>query len=138
MDSQRLPFDDERISADDRLIRYVNPDAHLAPDHGGNLRIASNLFSPSSKKIDPLRGWSAEGEWLILAAGLEVQARLPRNDFGAIAVRAGALRSLALLVACDPIPGNDFHCSVWGIGDRQKRALANPTMFEILFLARGM
>jgi hypothetical protein len=124
-----LPFGPEaRVGIDDGdvVIRFVNPQAHLADEVRGK-RLSSAIFAPSSD--DGLV--SIEVEKLLRADGLSAQDRLidERQGLGAIRLIAGNIRALGFDVIHDPICAqqpfgpNPYHGAITNVtkqGHRKK------------------
>jgi hypothetical protein len=52
---------------------------------------------------------------LMLNDGLSPLDRKPADHEGSVKLKVGDLRDLGLRVAHDPIEGNPYHASVWGV-----------------------
>ena len=118
------PYDDDSISGDAYLVRYVHRE-WLVPDDDGGRRLSKAAFSPSSIQRDPYQGMSTEILDLILRDGSSPAERRPRDHEAAVMLKVEHLRSLGLKVGHDPIDDiNPYHVSVWGVKrSHQKRLL---------------
>ena len=109
-----IPCDDPDTSNEAYLVRYVHR-LWLAPDNAGGRRLSKAAFSPSSEARDPYRGMSTELLHLILNDGLSPLDRKPADHEGSVKLKVGDLRRLGLSIAHDPVEGNPYHASVWGV-----------------------
>ncbi len=107
------PYDEERIGADDTIIRRINPEQHIVWDNNRACnRVSSKVFSPSSGLNG---GMSVDIEKLIVAGGEIPQEYVTDPVFiGSVSFSAGAARNLSLRVGYDPLPDNPYHGEVWG------------------------
>lgn len=114
-----VPHDHGEIAPSDLLIRRINPGQHLVTDHNTNRRrVSSKAYQPSS---EPNGGMSVDHEGLMLADSRDPKQFVAAPPFlGAVCFQATVARSSGLLVGYDPIPGNPYHCEVWG-KDRPNR-----------------
>jgi hypothetical protein len=113
------PYDDDSISGEVRLVRYVHR-LWLVPDETGGRRLSKGAFSPSSEQRDPYQSMSTEILDWILNDGLSPIERKPQDHEAIVTFKVDDLRRLGLLVGHDPIDDvNPYHAAVWGV----KRAL---------------
>lgn len=118
-----LPYDDPNIADDAGLVRYIDPDHHLAHDKNrGEIRLSSAALSETGRA--PYGGMSVDIETMLQNDGVDVETRLPNDDWGAIRLRCGNLREYNCKVGRDPLPDNPQHGEVWGI-DKAKRRKKN-------------
>lgn len=118
-DGNIIPYDDPNIVDADGLLRYIDPDNHLAPDkNSGGWRISSGAFSESSH---PGGGMSVDLEHPLIAATGSNVTRLPTPDFGLVRLVAGEMRELGCNVGSTPKEDNPYHCDVWGINKKSKK-----------------
>jgi hypothetical protein len=118
------PYDDDSISGDVFLVRYVHRQ-WLVPDGAGGRRLSKGAFAPSSEQRDPYKGMSTEILDLILNDGSSPTERKPRDHEAAVILKVEQLRALGLIVGHDPIEDlNPYHAAVWGVKrGHQKRLL---------------
>ena len=109
-----IPRDDPDTSNEAYLVRYIHR-LWLPPSNAGGRRLSKAAFSPSSEARDPYRGMSTELLHLMLNDGLSPLDRKPADHEGSVKLKVGDLRGLGLRVAYDPIEGNPYHASVWGV-----------------------
>lgn len=105
-DGQTIPYDDDRLTDDDFLLRRINP-VHLTSTDAG-YRVTSAAFSESSANVSKYGGMSVQIERL----AVNPLAQLP-PDWGMIRIRVGTLRAKNYLIGVDPVDGDDSHTSVW-------------------------
>lgn len=106
-DGQTIPYDDDTLTADDFLLRRIDPDHHLVSTDAG-YRVTSAAFSESSPNASKYGGMSVQVERL----AADPLAQLP-PDWGLVKVRVGTLRAKNYLVGVDPVDGDDSHTCVW-------------------------
>lgn len=118
------PYDDDSISGEAHLVRYVRRQ-WLVPDGAGGRRLSKGAFAPSSAQRDPYQGMSTDILELILKDGYSPAERMPPGHEGAVTFKVEELRNLGLKVGHDPIDGlNPYHAGVWGVRRiHQKRLL---------------
>jgi hypothetical protein len=117
------PYDDDSISGDAYLVRYIHG-RWLVPDGAGGRRLSKGAFSPSSEVRDPYRGMSTDILDLILHDGLSPIERKPPGHEGVVKLKVEGLRNLGLMVGYDPIDDvNPYHGSVWGVTSALRRRL---------------
>lgn len=106
------PYDEADIANDAPIIRRVNPDQHVVPDHNtGRERISSKLFSPSS---EPNGGMSVDFPHLMDRDGVDVADFVTTPVFsGSVSFPASAAREQDLWIGYEPIDGNPYHGEVW-------------------------
>ncbi len=116
-----VAHDDPEIEDDSSLIRHINPEFHVVPDENtGGRRIASSAFSATSG--DPDFGMSVDVGQFLAERRLGENAHVPPG-FGAVRLRVGPVRALALRVGSDPLADNDEHGQVWGVKSTKKSKL---------------
>lgn len=113
-----VPHDHAEILDDYHVIRHTVPN-DLTPDGAGGLRLNSGAYSESSDG-----GMSVDCAELMLASGLNELAYVADRTHGAVKIRVGDLRALGLQVGFDPQAHNPHHCSVWGLGVKQRKKVA--------------
>jgi hypothetical protein len=109
-----LPHDHAEIPADFHVIRYISP-RDLHPESDAITRIGSGAYSESTEG-----GMSVVIEEWVVAAGLDPLKYAKDPTYGARRIRVGDLRALGLKVGWDPLPENQHHGAVWGIGNGSK------------------
>lgn len=139
-----LPYNDEDIQPDDGLLRYIDPDYHLADDENrGGKRLSSAAFSESRGPHAPYGGLSVDLENLMNEAGVSYSERTPDETWGVVRLNASDVRGIGCLVGRDPIdadPQNDVeenlqHGEVWGI---QKKLRKTKNKNAILVAAKWL
>jgi hypothetical protein len=131
-----VPYDEIGISADDVIIRRINPSEHVIPDQNRNcLRISSKAYSPSSGQNG---GMSVDVEALIASAGHNPQTYVTTPVFtGSVTFNALQIRTLGLWIGYDPLATNPYHGEVWGavrhnrFTKTQKSGLANAAQWYV-------
>ena len=114
-----VPHDDPGISAEETLIRRVNPKEHVVwDDNIRGHRLSSKLFSSSS---EPPYGMSVDVLSLIVADGVDPAKHVTTPVYtGSVHFTVGAAREAGLHVGLDPLPAtvgqpaNPYHAEVWG------------------------
>jgi hypothetical protein len=97
----------------DFLIRKI-PESHIHPRSGGGRRISKSAYSPSSGRVDPSKGMSANCERLLLAEGIAAADFAP--EFPALGrLSVAELRQLNLEVVHRPRKGDKSHCDVLNV-----------------------
>ena len=114
------PQNDPSIADGDRLIRGIAKD-HITEDdaYAGGWRIGSNAFRPSSPKRG--RGMSVSIEKLMKADGKTIEDIAQPKHIGYVAIRAGDVRALGLIVGKTPQPEDPYHGDVWRIVDGEAK-----------------
>ena len=137
------PYDEEAIKPEDTVIRRINPEWHVIWD--GNRqrhRIASKAYNKSSFGLK--EGMSVDIESLIVDAGEDPHTYVTTPVFtGSVALPAGKVRALDLLVGYEPIKDvpnvqdNPHHGEVWAKTERksfseaQKSGLAKAARWYV-------
>lgn len=136
------PYDEERIRADDTILRRINPAQHIIWDENRQRnRIASKAFNKSSGLM---AGMSVDVEGLIVEAGQEPRIFVTTPIFtGSVSFSAGAVRSLELWVGYEPVadipgvPDNPYHGEVWAraakksFSESQKTGIAKQARWYV-------
>jgi len=131
------PYDEDEISNEDIIIRRVNPNEHIVPDHNtGGERISSKLFSPSS---DHNGGMSVDLLKLMDENGVNAHEFVTTPVFtGSVAFSADAARSCGLWIGFHPLENNPYHGEVWRppppcgrFSKGQKRALMKSSTWFV-------
>jgi hypothetical protein len=115
------PHDHPDIADSDRVIRRISTH-HVVrdPKAPSGSRVFSAAFQASSNGN---RGMSVDLETSILQAGLDCVSFVTKPEFpGSVLFQAGFLRSEALQVGYDPLPGNPHYGEVWGDFSRSRRS----------------
>lgn len=118
------PYDEERILAEDAIIRRINPEQHVIWDENRQRRrIASKAFNKSSGSK---AGMSVDIEGLIVEAEQLPKTYVTTPVFtGSVAMSAGDIRALELWIGYEPIANvpnvqdNPFHGEVWATTERR-------------------
>lgn len=118
------PYDEEKIKAEDKLIRRIRPIHHIIWDENKQKhRIASKAYNKSSGLKD---GMSVDIEGLIVCAGQDPKTYVTTPVFTAsVSLPAGKARSLDLFVGYDPIKDvpnvedNPHHGEAWAKTERK-------------------
>lgn len=110
------PYDDDSITAVDRVIRRVDPEHHVVPDENtGTSRLSTKAFGESSEGS---RGLSIDIKNLISEAGLVPEEYVTTPKYiGSVEFEASLPRSLGLVVGFEPIDENPYHGEIWRIGE---------------------
>jgi hypothetical protein len=122
------PYDDATIVGEDLLIRRIDPEFHVVPDHNkGGLRLSTKAFCESSEGS---QGMSVDLKGDIVGASLDPRAYVRTPKYvGAVEFTARIPRSVDLAVGKEPEKNNPYHGEVWRLGEsrrftgRQKKTL---------------
>lgn len=105
------PHDHPHISDDHCIIRGIS-EHHIARDKNPP-RLKSSLYQTSTYGDSP--GMSVDHEPSMRIDNIDLEARYRNGNWlGAVALNVGFLRGLGLRIGYNPIPGNSYHCEVWG------------------------
>lgn len=132
----KQPYDEPELTAEDTLIRRVDPNYHLVWDDNLQCtRISSKLFSPSSGQNG---GMSVDVEKLIVADGHNPMAYVTTPKYmGSVSLTVGLIRDSNLQVGYTPTTDNPYHADVWGTNrpnrftGSQKRELMNSCCWYV-------
>lgn len=133
-DGQTIPYDDDSLTADDFLLRRIDPNHHLVPTDAG-CKVTSAAFSESSPNVSKYGGMSVQVERL----AADPLAQLPPG-WGMVKFRVGTLRAKDYLVGVDPVDGDDSHTCVWAApkGKPAKKVPIKPADYEWVVLPTKM
>lgn len=114
------PYDEEKISSVDTIIRRINPKQHVVWDSNKECnRVSTKAFSPSSGECG---GMSVDIESLIIENDHDPKEYVTTPIFtGSVSFLASDVRELELRIGYDPISENPYHGEVWGNNQRPNR-----------------
>jgi hypothetical protein len=128
-----IPHDHQEILSEHNVIRHIVPPQDLHRDQTtGITRVASGAYSESSEG-----GMSVDIEDWMTVDGVPPLHYVTDDSQGAVRLNVGALRGEGLKIGWDPLPENEHHGAVWGIGNGSGRRKRIARLADTIRKARG-
>jgi hypothetical protein len=113
-----VPHNHEEIAPEDLLVRNIHPDWIVREN--GALRISSAAFTPSSPPGDPRSSVSVDLKKLLLEEGKHAPFNA-KPGHGNAELTSRCARELGCQVGWDPVPENNAHSAIWGVGTNKSK-----------------